>query len=108
MEVERRGQVLLTDNSTVTCEGVNVVATKAGLVPRKWYTGLYVFVPVGQMCLFLPSNSSKLSIRVYKPSDDLQPVVLKCKEECRVKENSVVGKLYFLTSAPFPKLVWEE
>ena len=99
---------MLTDNSNVTCDGVTVTSAMGGLLPRKWYTGLYVLVPQGQMCLFVPQNNTKLALRVYRWSQEFQPVILKCKEECRVKENSVLGKIYFLTRAAAPKLVWGE
>lgn len=96
------------NSSYLSCDGKNVISNFCGIVPKKWDTTIQVVVPEGQMCLFIPKNGRKFKKTVLSSSLEPQPLIIKSLlPEMKMRQNRVIGSLYFFTLAPSPKLEWK-
>jgi hypothetical protein len=94
-------------SSHLSSDGQHLTSNFNGIVPRKWATGIEVLVPEGQVCMFFPKNSTKFKRTVLTFKETPQPLVIKSVQpEMRMRENRVLGALYFFTLAPSPKIEW--
>jgi hypothetical protein len=97
-------------SSFVTCDGSTVVSNFSGIVPRSWDTSIRILVPENQICLFVPKNTKKFKNRLMRagaPGQEQALIMKSHTPEMRMKENRVLGHLYFLSIAPTPTLQWD-